>query len=147
MHGVHFREEWKRQGLEVLVSSIDEHGAVFDLRLMAFARLELHLSFQVNVPCREQALLDVGIKRSDREPKLWVVSDNLIRGLPLRNQWRDDLVHLEELLVGEVDSGSGVGQLLAVFSFGELCVVTIFVSDCAMVDFLGAPVADIRCPV
>lgn len=47
-------------------------------------------------------------------------------------------------MLGHADAGTGVMQAFPVFPVSKFCIVAVFMGDGAMVDGLGASVADIR---
>ena len=61
---------------------------------MTLSRLELCLSFQINISGCEKSFVNVCIHRADRHIQFWMICEDLIRGLPLFNQRRNDLVFL-----------------------------------------------------
>ena len=67
MYGIHFSEERKLQCLEVLIGPIDKNSPVCDLCFMTLAWFEFHFAFQIDIPCCEQSLVEVGINSPDRE--------------------------------------------------------------------------------
>ena len=42
-----------------------KNSMVFDLSFMNFARFELYLALQINISCRKNAIIEVGVKCSD----------------------------------------------------------------------------------
>jgi len=128
-----------------MVGSIHKYGAVCDLRLMALTGFELNFAFQIDIPCCEQSLVEIGINSPYGKLQFRMVSDDLIGRLPLFNKRRDDSVFLVKLklLPGKIDSGPGIRKLITVFPIRKPCVIGVFMGDCAMIDLLWASVANI----
>ena len=111
---------------------------------MALTGAELRLAFQVNVPCRKEPLVDIGVDRPNRHVQFRVVCHDLVRGLPLIDQMGYQLVFLCQLGLCHVYAVSGSAECLFVFTVGETCIVHILVCDGAFMDCLVAAIADIR---
>ena len=67
---------------------------------MALSRFEFLPVFQINISCCEESFVNVCVHRADRHIQFQVICKDLIRGLPLLNQWRYNLVFLMELVLG-----------------------------------------------
>ena len=114
---------------------------------MALSWLEMDLPLQIYVPCRKEALIKIGIHRTDRHIQFRVVCQDMIRRLSLFNQRRNDLIFFVKFPLGHVDPGSGIPEFFAIFPVSEPCVIRVFVGDGAVTDLFGTAVADIRSPV
>ena len=137
----------KAKGAEVTIQPVGEYCSVRDLCFMALSWFEMDLPFQIYVPCRKEALIKIGIHRTDGHIQLRVVRQDMIRGLPLFNQRRNDLIFFVKFPLGHVDPGSGIPEFFAIFPVSEPCVIRVFVGDGAVADLFGTAVADIRSPV
>ena len=137
----------KAEGAKVTIQSIGEDGSVRDLCFMALSWLEMDLALQIYVPCRKESLIKIGIHRTDGHIQLRVVRQDMIRGLPLFNQRRNDLILFAKLLFRQVDPDPGIPEFFAVFPVSKSGVIRVFVGDGAVADLFGTAVADIRSPV
>ena len=111
---------------------------------MALTGAELRLAFQVNVPCRKEPLVDIGVDRPDRHVQFRMVCHDLVRGLPLIDQMGYQFVFLCQLGLCHVYAVSGSAECLFVFTVGETCIVHILVCDGAFMECLVAAIEDIR---
>lgn len=68
----------------------------------------------------------------------------MIRGLPLFDQKRNDLILLTQLPFGHVDSDSGIPKLFPILSVRKPGIVIVFMGNRIMIDLLCAAIADIR---
>lgn len=68
----------------------------------------------------------------------------MIRGLPLFDQRRNDLILLTQLPFGHVDSDSGIPKLFPILSVRKPGIVIVFMGNRTMIDLLCAAIADIR---
>ena len=68
----------------------------------------------------------------------------MIRGLPLLNEWGNNLIFLMQFTFRHVDPGSGIAKFLTVVSVCGPCIVLVLVGNRAMMDFLCAAITDIR---
>ena len=81
-----------------------KNRTISDLCFMTLSRFEFCLSFQINISCCEESFVNVCVHRADRHIQFRVICKDLIRGLPLLNQWRYNLVLLMELVLGHIYS-------------------------------------------
>ena len=137
----------KAKGAEVTIQPVGEYCSVRDLCFMALSWLEMDLPLQIYVPCRKETLIKIGIHRTDRHIQLRVVRQDMIRGLPLFDQRRNDLILFTKLLFRHVDPDPGIPEFFAVFPVSKPGVIRVFVGDGAVADLFGTAVADIRSPV
>ena len=92
-------------------------------------------------------MVQVVVDRPDGHIQFRVVGDDLVRGLPLEDQGRDDLVLLMELTPGHVDPFLGRGETFPVLPVGEDGIIAVLIGNGAAVDGLGASIAHVRGPV
>ncbi len=147
MDRIHLDIAHKAKGAEVTIQSVGEDCSVCDLCFMALSGLEMDLALQIYVPCRKETLIKIGIHRTDRHIQFWVVCQDVIRRLPLFDQWRNDLILFAKFPPGHVDPGSGIPEFFTIFPVSKPCVIRIFMGDGAAADLFGTAVADIRSPV
>ena len=147
MDRIHLDIARKAKGAEVTIQPVGEYCSVRDLCFMALSWFEMDLPFQIYVPCRKEALIKIGIHRTDRHIQFRVVCQDMIRGLSLFDQRGNDLILFVKLPLGHVDPGSGIAEFFPIFSVGGSGIVVVFVSDRTEVDLFRTAVADIRCPV
>lgn len=93
---------------------------------MALPGLELDFAFQVNVPGKEKALVDVAVQGVHGNTKLGMVGNDHVGGLPLRNEWFHDPVDGMQLFLCQADAGAGVGKAFGILALCGLCVVIVF---------------------
>src|SRR5699024_11808983 len=67
---------------------------------------EMDLPLQIYVPCRKEALIKIGIHRTDGHIQFRVVCQDMIRGLSLFDQRGNDLILFVKLPLGHVDRKS-----------------------------------------
>lgn len=101
---------------------------------MALSRFEFCLSFQINISCCEESFVNVCVHRADRHIQFRVICKDLIRGLPLLNQWRYDLVFLMELVLGHIYSRTRRYQQFTIFSVSSTAVVIRLSEDSPLVE-------------
>ena len=65
MDDIHFGEMIEFQLLKIGKHTALKNSTVSDLSFMNFARFELYLAFQINISCRKNAIIEVGVKCSD----------------------------------------------------------------------------------
>lgn len=143
MNGIHLCPVVRGKSLEVSIHPSLKDSPVFDLGGVAFSWLELYFAFQIDVSCGKEALIQIGIKSPDRHTQFRVVCNDLVGGLSLGDQRRNEHVFLPEFMFCHVDAGTGIMQALSVFSVSELCVIAVFMGDGAMVNGFRAPITDI----
>ena len=144
MDGVHFSKGCQFQLAEIVISSANKDGTLFDLCLMALSRLELYLPFQIDIPAAEHPHIDVGIEGPDRHIQFRMVCNDLIGRLPLKDQRSNDLVLLPQIMFGKVNAGSGFAKALIVFAVSDPGVVKIPAGNGAAYSCLIAAIAHIR---
>lgn len=110
---------------------------------MTLSRFEFCLSFQINISCCEESFVNVCVHRADRHIKFRVICKDLIRGLPLLNQWRYDLVFLMELVLGHIYSRTRRYQQFTIFSVSSTAVVIVFMCNRAVIYLFRAAIANI----
>ena len=147
MNRIHLYIACKGKGTEVTIRSVSKDCPVRDLCFMALSWLEMDLPLQIYVPCRKEALIKIGIHRTDRHIQFRVVCQDMIRRLSLFDQWRNDLILFVKFPLGHVDPGSGIPEFFTIFPVSKPCVIRVFVGDGAVTDLFGTAVADIRSPV
>ena len=69
-----------------------------------------------------------------------VICKDLIRGLPLLNQWRYDLVFLMELVLGHIYSRTRRYQQFTIFSVSSTAVVIVFMCNRAVIYLFHAAI-------
>ena len=114
---------------------------------MALSWFEMNFPFQIYVPCRKEALIKIGIHRTDGHIQFRVVCQDMIRGLSLFDQWGNDLILFVKLPFSHVDPCSGIPEFFPVFPVSEPGVIRVFVGNRAVIDFFRTAVADIGSPV
>lgn len=144
MDGVHFCESGQLEPAEIVVTPPGENGAFFDLCLMALTRLELNLPFKIDIPAAEQSHIDIGVKGPDRHPQFRMVSNDLIRGLPLKNKRGNDLVLFQQIMFCKVDAGPGGAEAFIVFAISNPGVIAIPAGNRAVHPCFVAAIAHIR---
>lgn len=112
---------------------------------MTFSSSELCLSFQINISGCEKSFVNVCVHRADRHIQFRVICKELIRGLPLLNQWRYNLVLLMELVLGHIYSRTRRYQQFTIFSVSSTAVVIVFMCNRAMIYLFRAAIANIWC--
>ena len=65
MDDIHFGEMIEFQLLKIGKHTALKNSTVFDLSFMNIARFELYLALQINISCRKNAIIEVGVKCSD----------------------------------------------------------------------------------
>lgn len=100
---------------------------------MSLSRFEFCLSFQINISCCEESFVNVCVHRADRHIQFRVICKDLIRGLPLLNQWRYNLVFLMELVLGHIYSRTRRYQQFTIFSVSSTAVVIVFMCNRAAI--------------
>lgn len=83
------------------------------------------------------------VHRADRHIQFRVICKDLIRGLPLLNQWRYNLVFLMELVLGHIYSRTRRYQQFTIFSVSSTAVVIVFMCNCAAIYLFRAAIANI----
>lgn len=106
---------------------------------MTLSRFEFCLSFQINISCCEESFVNVCVHRADRHIQFRVICKDLIRGLPLLNQWRYNLVFLMELVLGHIYSRTRRYQQFTIFSVSSTAVVIVFMCNCAVIYLFVQP--------
>ena len=106
---------------------------------MTLSRFEFCLSFQINISCCEESFVNVCVHRADRNIQFRVICKDLIRGLPLLNQWRYDLVFLMELVLGHIYSRTRRYQQFTIFSVSSTAVVIVFTCNRAVIYLFVQP--------
>ena len=147
MDRIHLDIARKAKGAAVTIQPVGEYCSDRDLCFMALSWFEMDLPFQIYVPCRKEALIKIGIHRTDRHIQFRVVCQDMIRRLSLFDQRRNDLIFFVKFPLGHVDPGSGIPEFFAIFPVSEPCVIRVFVGDGAVTNLLGTAVADIRSTV
>ena len=114
---------------------------------MTLSGLEMDLPLQIYVSCRKEALIKIGIHGTDRHIQFWVVRQDMIRGLSLFDQRRNDPILFVKLFFCHIDPGSGIPELFPVFPVSEPGVINVFVGDRTVINFFRTAVADIGSPI
>lgn len=83
------------------------------------------------------------VHRADRHIQFRVICKDLIRGLPLLNQWRYNLVFLMELVLGHIYSRTRRYQQFTIFSVSSTAVVIVFMCNRAVIYLFRATIANI----
>lgn len=83
------------------------------------------------------------VHRADRHIQFRVICKDLIRGLPLLNQWRYNLVFLMELVLGHIYSRTRRYQQFTIFSVSSTSVVIVFMCNRAVIYLFRAAIANI----
>ena len=120
-----------------------KNRTISDLCFMTLSRFEFCLSFQINISCCEESFVNVCVHRADRHIQFRVICKDLIRGLPLLNQWRYNLVLLMELVLGHIYSRTRRYQQFTIFSVSSTAVVIVFMCNRAVIYLLRAAIANI----
>ena len=143
MDGVHFSKGRQFQLAEIVISSANKDGTLLDLCLMTLSRLELYLPFQIDVPAAEQPHIDVGIEGPDRHIQFRMVCNDLIGGLPLKDQRCNDFVFFPQIMFRKVNAGSGFTEALIVFAVSDSGVIKIPAGNRAVYPCFIAAIAHI----
>lgn len=83
------------------------------------------------------------VHRADRHIQFRVICKDLIRGLPLLNKWRYNLVFLMELVLGHIYSRTRRYQQFTIFSVSSTAVVIVFMCNRAVIYLFRAAIANI----
>ena len=83
------------------------------------------------------------VHRADRHIQFRVICKDLIRGLPLLNQWRYNLGFLMELVLGHIYSRTRRYQQFTIFSVSSTAVVIVFMCNRAVIYLFRAAIANI----
>ena len=83
------------------------------------------------------------VHRADRHIQFRVICKDLIRGLPLLNQWRYNLVFLMELVLGHIYSRTRRYQQFTIFSVSSTAVVIVFMCNRAVIYLFRVAIANI----
>ena len=99
-----------RKAQEILIGAAKATGLIhLDGLLFAFARAHTDGSGHVDVPCGEEAMVDIGVESSFGEHGLIPMPEgNVVEGLPFAQEGRDDQVETSELLLRDGKAGSGL---------------------------------------
>ena len=65
--------------LKVLVGPSDEYLTVFNLRAMDLPGFEFHLTFQINISCKQNPLVDIVVQRIYRNPQFRMTGKDHVR--------------------------------------------------------------------
>lgn len=144
MDSVHFNMGRKFKTAEITVEPTLEDCSVSYLVIAAFSGTEAHLAFQVNVTGSKEAHVQIGIQGPDRHIQFGMIDQDMIRRLSLLDQRGNDLIFLVQFPYGHVDAGSGIPEILTVFTVSKTGIVNILMCDGAVVDLFATAVADIR---
>ena len=66
------------------------------------SRLELRLSFKIDVAREQNALIDIAVKSLYTDIEFRMVCYDLVRRLPLLYEWRYNSIHLKSLMLCQV---------------------------------------------
>ena len=83
------------------------------------------------------------VHRADRHIQFRVICKDLIRGLPLLNQWRYNPVFLMELVLGHIYSRTRRYQQFTIFSVSSTAIVIVFMCNSAVIYLFRAAIANI----
>ena len=83
------------------------------------------------------------VHRADRHIQFRVICKDLIRGLPLLNQWRYNLVFLMELVLGHIYSRTRRYQQFTIFSVSSTAAGIVFICNRAVIYLFRAAIANI----
>lgn len=97
--------------------------------LWDFLGLKLILPFKINISCRKQPSIQIGIHGTDRHNQFQMIALNEIGRLSLLNQRGIDRVFLMELPLSHVDSSSGIPEFFTILLICKPSIVIVFVSD------------------
>ena len=84
MYCIHFRLVVRGQCLEISVHPAQKHCTVFELCIVALTRFEFHLTFENDVPCSKETIIQISVKSPDGHSQFWVVTV-WERGCPWEN--------------------------------------------------------------
>ena len=147
MYGIHFSRTFYPVGIdqeEIAVHPSGKHFPIGNLCLMAFARAEFWLPFQVDVPGGKKSLVNVCVDGTDRQIQFRMVCDDLVGGLSLVYQVGNKPVSPEQFFFGHVNASSAAGKKFAVFTVSKAGIIDILVCNGAFVDRPVTAVTDIR---
>ena len=150
-HGVHLDDlqVWMifHEALKILIGPLVSIGLLI-VELPLFLRMFLpflipHSSWKIDVPCLENTLVKVVIKRpaADRD-LVFMDCKDVGERLAFFDQRRDKVIELLEFFCGHVDALAGINEpflILTLCSFGEIEIVSK-----GTLPFVPAMVADIR---
>ena len=147
MDSIHLTEPIRGELTEVGIQSADKNGTLGDLGLMNLPDLELHLTLQVDVSCREQSHVDVVVEGTNGEVQFRMIDEDLVRRLSLKDQRSNDGIFFPEIMFCHVDAGTGVLQSLLIFPLGEDGVIAVLLCNWTLADLFVTAVTDIGCLV
>ena len=143
MDSIHLSPAARGKGLEVGIHPALEYRTVFDLCIVAFAGLELHFPFEVDIPCSKEAVIQISVKGPDGHTQFRVVCYDLVRRLSLRDQRGDDHILLSQFMLCHADTGTGIRKELPVLSVSEFSIIAVFVGNGAVVYSFRTSITDI----
>ena len=144
MHRIHLGPVVETKSLEIGIHPIGEHFPISYLGFVNLTRLKRYPTLQVDVPCSEQALIQVRVKRSDGHIKLGMIGYYLVRRLSLPNKRRDDVILFEPFMPRHVYAGTRINQSLPIYPVGIYGIVSVLAGYRTSADYLGTAVTDIR---
>lgn len=143
MYGIHLRPVAKGKGLEVGIHPALECRTVFDLCIVALTGLKLHFPFEVDIPCSKETVIQISVEGPHGHTQLRVVCYDLVRGLTLRDQRRDDHILLSQFMFRHTDTGAGIRKEFSVLSVSEFSIIAVFVGNGAMIYSFRTSITDI----
>ena len=144
MYRIHLGPVVETKSLEIGIHPIGEHFPIRYLGLVNLSRLKLDLAFQVDVPCSEQTLIQVRVKRPHRHVQLGMIGYYLVRRLSLPNKRRDDAILFKPLMLCHVYAGARINQCFPIYPVGVYGIVPVLAWYRASADYLGTAVTYIR---
>ena len=76
-----------------------------------------------------------------------MITDDLIRGLSSLDKRSDRLVYLTKFVLGQTDARTHISKFFTVFAVSKPGIVTVLVSDGAVIDLFVTAIADVRCMI
>lgn len=143
MYCIHFRPVVRGKSLEVGIHPALKYRTVLDLCIVALTGLEFHFPFEVDIPCGKEAVIQISVESPDGHTQFRMVCYDLVRGLSLRDQRRDDHILLSQFMLCHADTGAGIRKEFPVLSVSEFSIIAVFVGNGTVVYGFRASIADI----
>ena len=116
---------------------------VFDLCIVAFTRFEFHLSFEVDIPCSKEAVIQISVKSPDGHAQFRVVCYDLVRGLSLGDQRGEGHILLPQFMFRDGDTRAGIRKEFSVLPVSGFSIIAVFVGNGAVVYGFRTSITDI----
>lgn len=107
MNGIHFCKRIKAKILKISKHTSFKNSTVLDLCFMYLTWFKRDLALETDIPCSENAIIQIRIESPDGYIQFRMVCDDLIGGLPLIDQRCDDHIFLMKFMLCHIYAGSG----------------------------------------